>query len=67
MPFERPVDRAGELAGRPGVVRFIDVAPVRAVMVDGDGQPGGAARSAAPREIPAAHDDVAGPCGPPGF
>jgi hypothetical protein len=39
-PFERPVDRAGELAGKPGVIRFLEVAPVRAVMVDGDGQPG---------------------------
>lgn len=38
--LERPVDRAGELAGKPGVVRFLEVAPVRAVMVDGDGQPG---------------------------
>lgn len=38
--FEHPVDRAGELAGTPGVVRFLWVAPVRAVMVDGDGQPG---------------------------
>jgi hypothetical protein len=38
--FERPADRAAELAGRHGVVRFLVVAPVRAVMVDGDGQPG---------------------------
>jgi hypothetical protein len=38
--FERPTDRVGELAGRPGLVRFLEVAPVRAVMVDGDGQPG---------------------------
>jgi len=38
--FERPVDRAGELAGKPGVIRFLEVAPIRAVMVDGDGQPG---------------------------
>ncbi len=38
--FEKPVDRAGELVGRPGVVRFLEVAPIRAVMVDGDGQPG---------------------------
>ena len=28
------------MAGTPGVVRFLEVAPVRAVMVDGDGQPG---------------------------
>ena len=39
-PVERPVDRAGELAGKPGVIRFLEVAPIRAVMVDGDGQPG---------------------------
>ena len=38
--FDRPADRAGELAGKPGVVRFLEVAPVRAVLVDGDGQPG---------------------------
>lgn len=40
IAFERPADRAGELAGRPGVVRFLEVAPVRVVIVDGDGQPG---------------------------
>jgi hypothetical protein len=40
VAFEQPTDRAGELAGKPGVVRFLEVAPVRAVMVDGDGQPG---------------------------
>ncbi len=38
--FEKPVDRAGELAGKPGIVRFLEVAPVRAVLVDGEGQPG---------------------------
>jgi hypothetical protein len=38
--FERLADRAGELAGKPGAIRFLEVAPVRAVMVDGDGQPG---------------------------
>jgi hypothetical protein len=38
--FDRPADRAGELAGKPGVVRFLEVAPVRAVLVDGEGQPG---------------------------
>lgn len=38
--FERPADRAGELAGKPGVIRFLEVAPIRAVMVDGDGRPG---------------------------
>jgi len=40
VAFEQPTDRAGELAGKPGVVRFLEVAPARAVMVDGDGQPG---------------------------
>ena len=40
VTFERSTDRAAELAGRPGIVRFLEVAPVRAVMVDGDGQPG---------------------------
>ena len=40
VAFEKPADRAGELSGRPGVVRFLEVAPIRAVMVDGDGQPG---------------------------
>ena len=40
IQFERPTDRAGELAGKPGVVRFLEAAPVLAVMADGDGQPG---------------------------
>jgi hypothetical protein len=40
VTFEQPADRAAELAGKPGVVRFLETAPVRAVMVDGDGQPG---------------------------
>jgi hypothetical protein len=40
VAFERPLDRAAELTGRPGVVRFLEVAPVRAVVVDGGGQPG---------------------------
>lgn len=40
VDFERPADRAGELAGKPGAIRFLEVAPVRAVMVDGDGPPG---------------------------
>lgn len=38
--FEHPADRAAELAGKVGVVRFLEVAPVRAVMVDGEGGPG---------------------------
>ena len=40
VAFEKPADRAAEVAGKPGVVRFLEVAPVRAVMVDGDGRPG---------------------------
>ena len=42
VAFERPADRTAELGGRPGEIRFLEVAPVRAVMVDGDGQPGDA-------------------------
>jgi hypothetical protein len=38
--FERPSDRGAELAGKPGVVRFLDLAPIRAVMVDGEGSVG---------------------------
>ena len=38
--FETPGKRAGELAGKPGVVRFLDLAPARAVMVDGEGAVG---------------------------
>jgi hypothetical protein len=38
--FERPVDRAAELRGRRGVVRFLDLPRRRAVMIDGDGRPG---------------------------
>jgi hypothetical protein len=38
--FETPGNRAGELAGRPGVVRFLDLAPAPAVMVDGEGAVG---------------------------
>ena len=41
--FEHPVDRADELAGRPGVVRFLEMPVRRAVMVDGAGAPGPAA------------------------
>lgn len=40
VDIEHPVDRAAELAGKPGVIRFLEVAPLRAVMVDGDGAPG---------------------------
>jgi hypothetical protein len=38
--FERPDDRAAELRGAPGVVRFLDLPPRRFVMIDGDGAPG---------------------------
>jgi hypothetical protein len=38
--FERPSDRNAELRGRPGEIRFLEIAPIRAVLVDGDGQPG---------------------------
>jgi hypothetical protein len=38
--FETPGTRAGELAGRPGVVRFLDLPPARAVMADGEGAVG---------------------------
>lgn len=44
--FERPADRIAELAGKPGVIRFLEIGPVRAVMVDGEGQPGEATFSA---------------------
>jgi hypothetical protein len=38
--FETPANRAIELAGKPGVVRFLDLPPARAVMVDGEGAVG---------------------------
>jgi hypothetical protein len=38
--FVVPPDRAAALAGRPGVVRFLELPPVRAVMVDGTGPVG---------------------------
>lgn len=38
--FERPANRAGELAGKPGVVRLLDLAPAPAVMVNGEGAVG---------------------------
>jgi hypothetical protein len=38
--FERPGNRAGELAGKAGVVRFLELPPVTAVMVDGEGAVG---------------------------
>lgn len=43
VAFERPADRDAELRGRPGDVRFLEIAPARAVMIDGDGQVGDAA------------------------
>ena len=41
--FERPADRDAELDGRPGAVRFLELAPRRAVLIDGTGAPGPAA------------------------
>ncbi len=41
--FERPTDRAAELAGKPGVLRFLDLPERRFVMIDGDGPAGEAA------------------------
>ncbi len=41
--LEHPVDRADELRGGAGNVRFLEIAPTRAVMIDGEGQVGEAA------------------------
>jgi hypothetical protein len=38
--FETPVDRAAELVGKARAVRFLDLPPARAVMVDGEGSVG---------------------------
>jgi hypothetical protein len=38
--FETPASREAELKAKPGVVRFLRAAPVRAVMIDGDGKAG---------------------------
>jgi hypothetical protein len=38
--FERPADRAGELAGKPGAVRFLELGATRFVMIDGEGPAG---------------------------
>jgi hypothetical protein len=38
--FERPADRDQELAGKPGVVRFLDLPERRFVMIDGEGPAG---------------------------
>jgi hypothetical protein len=44
MPdFERPVTRDQELAGKPGLVRFLDLPERRFVMIDGEGPAGEAA------------------------
>jgi hypothetical protein len=40
VAIERPADREAELRGRPGQVRFLEVAPARAVMIDGQGPVG---------------------------
>lgn len=41
--FERPATRTEEIAGKPGVVRFLDLPERRFVMIDGDGPAGEAA------------------------
>jgi hypothetical protein len=38
--FDRPAGREPELRGRPGEVRLLEIAPVRAVMIDGEGPVG---------------------------
>lgn len=43
VDFERPADRNAEVRGGPGVVRFLELAPRRCVMIDGEGAPGEAA------------------------
>jgi hypothetical protein len=40
ITFEVPSSRAAELAGRPGVVRFLDLPPRRFVMIGGEGAAG---------------------------
>jgi hypothetical protein len=37
---ERPAKRDAELAGKPGVVRFLELPPRRCVAIDGEGPPG---------------------------
>ena len=43
--FERPTSRDRELAGKPGVVRFLELPERRFVMIDGEGPAGDAAFS----------------------
>jgi hypothetical protein len=43
ITFDHPATRAEELAGKPGVVRFLDLPVRRFVMIDGDGPAGEAA------------------------
>ena len=38
--FEKPADMAAALAGKPGVTRFLELDPTRAIMVDGEGAAG---------------------------
>ena len=40
VEFELQADRDAELRCRPGAVRFLDVAPIRAVKIDGEGPVG---------------------------
>jgi len=42
-PFQRPLTRDEELAGKPGAVRFLDLPERRFVMIDGTGPAGEAA------------------------
>lgn len=43
VTFDQPADRAAELRGRPGAIRFLDLPPRRCVMIDGEGPAGPAA------------------------
>jgi hypothetical protein len=43
VTFEVPPTRAAEFAGRPGVIRFLDLPSRRFVMIDGEGAAGEAA------------------------
>jgi hypothetical protein len=40
VTFDRPADRAAELRGRPGAVRFLELPSRRCVMIDGEGPAG---------------------------
>ena len=38
--FEHPADRNAEVRGGPGAIRYLELAPRRCVMIDGEGAPG---------------------------